>query len=82
MRRRMSGVSHLAQLEHERVGDVLLLRRRLADVELAGLAVVVGEALGPEPALLAARRARGNVRNPLLRVLARSAVSAGHEFGS
>ena len=41
----------LAQLEDESVGDVPALDVGLADVELAGLAVVVGEALRSQPAL-------------------------------
>ena len=39
------GCFDLAQLENERRGDVLPLQRRLADVELASLIVVIGEAL-------------------------------------
>ena len=41
----------LAQLEDEGVDDVVLLDRCLADEELAGLAVVVGERLRADPAL-------------------------------
>ena len=44
---------HLAQLEGQRRGDVVLLRRGLADEELPGLAVVVGKALGAEANLRA-----------------------------
>ena len=43
----MAGVFDLAQLEGQRGGDMVLLRRGLADEELPRLAVVVGEALGP-----------------------------------
>ena len=38
----------LAQLERQGVGDVALLDLGLADVELPGLAVVVGERLRPD----------------------------------
>ena len=51
-----AGLFALAQLEHEGVDDVLLLDRCLADVELAGLAVVVGEAQGADPLLGAVDR--------------------------
>ncbi len=51
MRSRMSGALDLAQLEHKRVADVLLLDRRLADEELPRLAVVIGEALRTQPHL-------------------------------
>ena len=47
----MSGRSTLRQLEHERVADVFVLDAGLAHEELPGLAVVVGEALGANPAL-------------------------------
>src|SRR3546814_5655982 len=45
---------HLAQFEHQCVGDMLLLDRRLADVELPGLAVMVAKTFGPQPGLRAA----------------------------
>ena len=53
MRSRMTGGLHLAQFEGQRVRDVALLGRRLADVELPRLAVVVGEALGADALLRA-----------------------------
>ena len=55
----------LAQLEHEGVDDVVLLDGCLADQELAGLAVVVGERLGPDPSLRPGSSA-GKVGNPPL----------------
>ena len=77
IRARMPGCSHLRQLEHERVDDVRLLDRRLADVELAGLAVVVGEALRADPLLRAVDRLRRSVRVAAGGVLARAAGVAG-----
>ena len=41
------------EFEHQRRSDVRLLMCRLAYVELTGLAVVVGEALGADAAPLA-----------------------------
>ncbi len=52
------GALDLAQLEHEGVDDVLLLDRLLAAEELAGLAVVIGEALRADPTLVTRLRAR------------------------
>src|ERR1035438_6407054 len=43
----------LGKLKHERRGDVRLLMRGLAEIELPRLAVVVGEALGTDAAFLA-----------------------------
>ena len=42
---------HLAQFEGQRRGDVVLFAPRLADEELPRLAVVIGKALGAQPAL-------------------------------
>ena len=56
---------HLRELEYDRVGDVPLLDRRLAAIEEPRLAVVVGEALGAELALLAADRL-GKAAEPAL----------------
>ena len=53
MRSRMTGFSPFAQLERQRHGDVPLLGGGLADEELPRLTVVVGEALGAQPHLLA-----------------------------
>ena len=77
-----AGPVALAQLEGERVGDVLLLDRGLAEVELPGLAVVVGEALRPQPPLRA--RLVGRVAaEPALAGSSRGPPSsAGQEFGS
>ena len=82
MRSRIVERLDLAQLEHERVADVALLDRVLAQVELPGLAVVVGEALRAQPPLLAAllggerlgSRSPGSSRGP--------PTSGLHEFGS
>ncbi len=65
----------LAQLEGEGVADVFLLDRRLAQVELPGLAVMVGEAFGAQPAL-GAIRGLGKAPQAALRILARSALGA------
>ena len=62
----------LAELEDERVGDVALLHRGLAHVELPRLAVVVGEALGPSRRFWPRRRAAEG-RETRVRVLARPA---------
>jgi hypothetical protein len=40
------GALDLRQLEHQRIADMLLLDRQLADQELARLAIMVGEAFG------------------------------------
>ena len=72
MRSRMTGVFDLAEFERQRRRDMALLRRRLADVELARLAVVVGKAFRPQPHLLAlllgremiGSRAAGDSRGP------------------
>ena len=45
--------SDLAQFEDEGVDDVLLFNTGLANEELTRLAVVIGEALRPQPGLLA-----------------------------
>ena len=66
-----AGLLALAQLEHERVDDVLLLDRCLAHVELASLAEVVGEALRADPLLRALDGLR-EARVPADRVLARA----------
>ena len=42
-----------AEFEHQRIGDVALLNQCLADVELAGLAVMVGKAFRAQPHLRA-----------------------------
>ena len=82
IRPRIAGLSHLAELEHECVDNVLLLDVGLADEELAGLAVVVGEAFGPQPPLgaglvalaagVGAKPAAGSSRGP----------GGSQEFGS
>lgn len=43
----------LGKLEHQRRGDMRLLMRGLAQIELPRLAIAVGEALGTDAALLA-----------------------------
>ena len=74
------GPLDLAQLEHQRVADVLLLDRRLADEELPRLAVVVGKALRAQPQLRARRPPPGSVRKP--RVGFSRGPPSLHEFGS
>ena len=63
---------HLAELEGEGVGDVLLFDRGLADEELSRLAVVIGEALGSEARLLGGDRL-GEAPEASRRILARAA---------
>ena len=76
-----AGLLELRQLEHERVDDVRLLDRRLADVELAGLAVVVGETFRPDP-LLRRRRSAGEGREPPTGSSRGPPSSPAHELGS
>ena len=45
------GLDAFAQLEHERVAEMVLLDRRLADVELSRLTVMIGECLRSLPHL-------------------------------
>ena len=52
----------LGKLKHQRRGDVRLLIRGLAEIELPRLAVVVGEALGTDAAFLAGFSDRGAVK--------------------
>ncbi len=72
---------HLAQFEGKRVGDVLLLDLRLAQVKLPCLAVVVGEGLGADaqfrPLFVSGIRVKA-----LLGRFARTAGSPLQEFGS
>ena len=78
IRSRMTGVFDLAQFEGQRGGDVVLLRRGLADEELPRLAVVVGEAFRRAAGPLALPRHRRTIGKP------RSGDSRGpspNEFG-
>ena len=72
-----AGLLALAQLEHEGVDDVGLLDRGLADVELAGLAVVVGEASRSGRAALVPSIGSSKVRKPPSGILARSGCRSG-----
>ena len=59
----------LGKLEHQRRGDVRLLVRGLAEIELPRLAVVVGEALGTDAAFRARFSYRSAVKaRPAIRV--------------
>ncbi len=66
---------HLAQLKNQRARNVALLDAGLAQVELAGLAVVVGEAFGPD-ALFLALHLGGEGMEALLRIFTRAALFA------
>ena len=65
----------LAQLEHQRVANVLLLDLLLAAEEHAGLAVMIGERLRADARLWPLNR-RGKTLEPQRRVLARPALRA------
>ena len=64
MRSRMTGVSTLLSSNVSAISDVALLRRGLADEELARLAVVVGEALRTQTAPSGLPRHLANDRKP------------------
>src|SRR5690349_13060103 len=72
-----AGVRPLAfvELEHERAGDVLLLDRCLAHIELPRLAVLVGETLRAQPGL-GALDGLGIAAEAADRVLPRAALRA------
>ena len=74
-------VLDLGQLEDQRGGDVRLLGLGLAAEEQPRLAVVVGEALGANAALVAVLGRPRAVRKPVLGRL-RAASPCASEFGS
>ncbi len=66
----------LGQLEHERAGEMGLFGLTLRTEEQTGLAVMVGEALGPQANLLLFDGDGGGAE-AALRILARPALLAG-----
>jgi hypothetical protein len=69
------GPFDFAQLEHQRIAEMLLLNGRLADEEEPRLAVVIGEAFRPQPDLGAFFGVRETAK-AYLWIFTRAAISA------
>ena len=74
------GPLDLAQFEHDRIADMLLLDRHLADIELPRLAIMIGETLRPDP-LLGTVLDRGDTDETLGRVFARTTLFGAPAIG-